>query len=218
MKENPYQPEQEEIKELLKQYGALKNGRKHSFLDEECFEKIIDYYDGREEFSMALEAAELGIEQYPYSSVLLIRKADLLIVTRKYYEALQILERASLLDATDINLYILKTDAYLALDQQEKAVVLLQEALGLFEGPERIELLFELADVYDDYEEFDKIFDCLRWILEQDYENEEALYKICFWTDLREGMRKVSVCISTSLKRILIPNWPGSTWLPLIRA
>jgi len=34
MKENPYQPEQEEIKELLKQYGALKYGRKHSFLDE----------------------------------------------------------------------------------------------------------------------------------------------------------------------------------------
>ncbi len=183
MKENPYHPEQEEIKELLKQYGALKNGRKHSFLDEECFEKIIDYYDGKEDFVQALEAAELGIEQYPYSSVLLIRKADLLIATRKYYDALQILERASLLDATDINLYILKTDAYLALDQQEKAVVLLQEALGLFEGPERIELLFELADVYDDYEEFDKIFDCLRWILEQDYQNEEALYKICFWTD-----------------------------------
>jgi tetratricopeptide (TPR) repeat protein len=61
--------------------------------------------------------------------------------------------------------------------------VLLQEALGHFEGRERIELLFELADVYDDYEEFDKIFDCLRWILEQDCQNEEALYKICFWTD-----------------------------------
>ncbi|HVY74749.1 MAG TPA: tetratricopeptide repeat protein [Puia sp.] len=183
MKENPYQPEQEEIRELLKQYGALKNGRKHSFLDEECFDKIIDYYDAKEEYHLALEAAELGIEQYPYSAALLIRKADLLIVTRKYHDALQVLEKASLFDATDINLYILKTDAYLALDQQEKAVVLLQEALGLFEGRERIELLFELADVYDDYEEFDKIFDCLRWILEQDYDNEEALYKICFWTD-----------------------------------
>ncbi|HKP31200.1 MAG TPA: tetratricopeptide repeat protein, partial [Chitinophagaceae bacterium] len=38
-------------------------------------------------------------------------------------------------------------------------------------------------DVYDDYEEFDKIFDCLKIILEQDPVNEEALYKICFWTD-----------------------------------
>ena len=60
---------------------------------------------------------------------------------------------------------------------------LLENALSLFDGQERIELLFELADVYDDYEEFDKIFDCLKLILEQEPTNEEALYKICFWTD-----------------------------------
>ncbi len=89
MKENPYQPEQDEIRELLKQYNALKNGRKHSFLDEDCFEKIIDYYDGKEELTHALEAVEFGVEQYPYSSILHIRKADLLIATRKYKEALQ---------------------------------------------------------------------------------------------------------------------------------
>ena len=91
MKENPYHSEQDEIRELLKQYSALKNGRKHSFLDEDCFEKIIDYYDGKEEFPHALEAVEIGIEQYPFSSILLIRKADLLIATRKYADALQVL-------------------------------------------------------------------------------------------------------------------------------
>jgi len=37
--------------------------------------------------------------------------------------------------------------------------------------------------VYDDYEEFDKVFDCLNQILQTDPTNEEALYKICFWTD-----------------------------------
>ncbi len=215
MKENPYQPGQEEIRELLKRYTALKQGRKHSFLDEDCFEKIIDYYDGREEFLPALEAAEFAIEQYPYSALLLIRKADLLIATRKYQDALNILEQATVLDSTDINLYILKTDAYLALDQQEKAVVLLQEALGLFEGPERIELLFELADVYDDYEEFDKIFDCLRWILEQDGENEEALYKICFWTDFT-GRNEESI----RLHQLIIDEHPFSAlaWFNLAAA
>ena len=183
MKENPYHPDQEDILALLRQYQDLRNGRRHAFIEEESFEKIIDYYDGKEEIPLALEAVDTAVEQYPYSAALLIRKADLLIASRKYRDALEILEQAALLDATDINLYILKTDAYLALDQQEKAVVLLQDALQHFEGAERIELLFELADVYDDYEEFDKIFDCLRWILEQDFDNEEALYKICFWTD-----------------------------------
>ena len=97
---------------------------------------------------LAIEAVELAIEQYPYSSALLIKKADSMIAARHYNDALKILKQAELLDGADINLYILKTDVYLALDQQEKAVTLLQHALEHFDGEERIELLFELADVY----------------------------------------------------------------------
>jgi tetratricopeptide (TPR) repeat protein len=183
MKENPHRENREEIRELLKRYENLKNGRQHSFIEEDSFEKIIDYFQEKEDLTRASEAADLAIEQYPYSALLLIKKADILLASRNYRKALEILERAGLLDSGDINLYILKTDAYLALDLPEKAVVLLEEALSLFEGQERLELLFELADVYDDYEEFDKVFDCLKLILEDDPNNEEALYKICFWTD-----------------------------------
>ncbi len=183
MKENPYREDQEILRELLKQYENLKNGRHHSFLEEDAFEKIIDYYQEKEDLLKATEAAAYGCEQYPYSSILLIKKADILLANRRYKDALAILEKATVLDGSDINLYILKTDAYLALDQQEKAVALLEEALNLFEGEEKLELLFELADVYDDYEDFDKVFDCLKMVLEDDPNNEEALYKICFWTD-----------------------------------
>ncbi len=183
MKENPSRENSEDLRELLKKYNNLKNGRHHSFLEEEAFEKIIDYFDEKEELNRALEAAEMGSEQYPFSSSMLIRKADLMIAARKFIEALNVLEHASMLDAADINLYILKTDIYLALDQQEKVAEIFEEALLLFDDQERIELLFELADVYDDYEEFDKVFDCLKLILDDDPNNEEALYKICFWTD-----------------------------------
>src|ERR1700712_1317692 len=183
MKENPYRQDKEEMKELLRQYSNLRQGYSNSFIEEESFERIVDYYDDKEDISAALEAVNYGIQQYPYSSVLQIKKADLLIATRHYIEALSLLEKAELLDRTDINLYILKTDAYLALDQQKKAALLLEQAIQTFEGEDRIELLFELADVYDDYEEFDKVFNCLQLILEQDPTNEEALYKICFWTD-----------------------------------
>jgi len=184
MKENnPHREDRELIRELLKRFENLKNGRSQSFIEEDSFEKIIDYYQEKDDLVKAMEAADIGSEQYPYSSLLLIKKADILLATRRYQDALDILEQASLLDSTDINLYILKTDAYLALDQQEKAVVILEEALSLFDGEEKIELLFELADVYDDYEDFDKVFDCLKMILEDEPNNEEALYKICFWTD-----------------------------------
>src|SRR4051794_37379130 len=183
MQDHLSQEERDEFNELLRQYENLQKGRMHTFLEEEAFERIIDHFDEIDDLKQALEAAEIGLDYFPYSSQLLIKKADLLIATRHYKRALIILEQASLFDSNDINIYILKTDAYLALDEQAKAVELLEEALYLFNGEERIELLFELADVYDDYEEFDKVFDCLKLVLEQEPTNDEALYKICFWTD-----------------------------------
>lgn len=175
--------DKESLDELLKLYNGLQTGQNSVFLEEEAFEKIIDYYDEQEDLSKALEASELAIEYFPFSATLLLRKADLLLATRKYHQALEVLQKAELFDANDINLFILKTEAYLALDMQEKAVELLEEAINNFEGEEKMELLFELADVYDDYEEFDKVFDCLLMILKEEPTNEEALYKICFWTD-----------------------------------
>jgi tetratricopeptide (TPR) repeat protein len=215
MRENPYREDRESLKELLRQYQNLKNGRTHAFLEEDDFERIIDYFDEKDDLPEALEAAETGLSQFPYSSQLMIKKADLLLATRKYKEALAILETAELYDSSDLNLYILKTDAYLALDQQSRAVELLEAALQLFEGEERIDLLFELADVYDDYEEFDKVFDCLKLILEAEPNNEEALYKICFWTDFT-GRNEESI----RLHQQIIEDFPFSelAWFNLAAA
>jgi tetratricopeptide (TPR) repeat protein len=183
MSNNPYRYDRDELKELLQQYDNLKKGKNFSFIEEESFERIIDYYDEKEQLALALEAAEYAIEQYAYSASLLLRKADILIALKRYKEALPILEKAELLDGRDTNIYILKTDAYLALDMQKKAAAVLEAAIEDFDGDEKIDLLFELADVYDDYENFEKVFDCLVMILNLDPNNEEALYKICFWTD-----------------------------------
>jgi tetratricopeptide (TPR) repeat protein len=176
-------PENDDIQNLLQVFERLRAGRGSGFLSEESFERIIDHFDDQNALPKALEAAEMGILQFPYSSVLLVKKADLLIASRQYKKALSLLDKAEILDRNDMDICILRTDAYLALDMQDRAVALLEDAIHQFEGDERIELLFELADVYDDYEAFEKIFDCLKLVLEYDPNNEEALYKICFWTD-----------------------------------
>jgi tetratricopeptide (TPR) repeat protein len=196
--QSPFHENKEELNDLLQNYYNLKRGLKHIFLEEESFEKIIDYFDENDSLHEALEASEIGMEQFPYSALLMVKKADLLISSRKYIEAIELLEQASLYDNSDINLYILKTDAYLALDQQQDAIEILQQALQIFEGDERIELLFELADVYDDYEAFDKVFDCLKLILADEPNNEEALYKICFWTDFT-GRNEESITMHKSI-------------------
>ena len=182
---NPHEEEEEarDIQELMQRYQNLKFGRANAYIEEDDFEKIIEHFDEKDEVAEAIEAANLALNQYPFSALLMIKKADLLLATRNYKEALSLLDAASLYDHKDMNLFILKTDAYMALEQTGMAIELLQEALHLFTGQERTELLLELADVYDDHEAFDKVFDCLQLVLEEDPNNEEALYKICFWTD-----------------------------------
>jgi len=188
----------EDLSELLQQFENLRSGKSHSFLDEDSFEQIIDYYDEHDELPTAMQAAEIGIAQFPYSSTLLLKKANLLIETKKYREALELLEKAALLDRNDINLYILQTDVYLALNQHQKAAAVLEEQIEQFTGEDRTELLLELADVYDDWEEFEKVFDCLKMALEYEPNSEEALHKICFWTEFT-GRNEESIRLHTDI-------------------
>jgi len=104
MKDNPYRQDKEEIRELVRQFENLKAGRSHTFLDEESFEKIIDHFDDVEDLQQAFEAADIAVDRYPYSAMLHVKKGDILIATRRYHEALKVLNHAQVLDQNDINL------------------------------------------------------------------------------------------------------------------
>ncbi len=194
-----------ELNNLINQFESLKLGQ-FTYLEEEAFEMLIDHFIEKEESNNAVCAADFGLEQHAQSSRLMIKKADVLLVMNKPEEALYILEKSYLFDRSDPSYFILKTEALLALDRQEEAASLLESALDYFEGSEKIELLFELTDVYDDYQDFDKVFDCLKFILEIQPTNEEALYRICFWTDMtgrnEEGIR---------LHQTIIDDYPYCT-------
>ena len=98
MKENPYRQEKEEMDELLRQYNNFKTGKKFKFIEEESFLRLVDYFDENENLSAALEAVDFAVRQYPYSSALYIRKADILIAFQSYQDALFFLEKAEIIE------------------------------------------------------------------------------------------------------------------------
>ena len=57
--------EREEMQELLKVYQNLKAGRQLTFIEEEDFERIIDYYDEKDDLAAALEASDLSLQHFP---------------------------------------------------------------------------------------------------------------------------------------------------------
>jgi tetratricopeptide (TPR) repeat protein len=198
MPKNQHAEDGERLQLLLEQYKRLQLGEAHGFIDEEGFAGIVDYFLEKNMNAEALEVAEHAVSIFPFSAELLILKSDILLMLKRYEDALANLDRAELFDRHNADILLIRADALLALDQEDEAERLFQQAQNDFEGEELIDLLFELADIYDDYECFQKVFDCMKSVLLLDPKNEEALYKICFWTDFT-GRNQESIELHKSI-------------------
>lgn len=184
MADDLYKQDREEMRGILVRYREMKDGTGHGGgLNEESFIKIIDYYDDNDRIEDAYEAAEYGIRWYPYSSSILLKKADLLIAKQQFYDALNILDKVKTLDHSDSNLFILLVESYLGISENETAKAAFAQAMEIVDEEEKEEMLFQMADIFDDYGLLNEVFDCLKEILQSNWKNQEALYKICFWTD-----------------------------------
>lgn len=183
---------------IIAEYYKLKLGEPHKFFEEEDFEAVLDYFAEMDNMKEAKHAVELALEYYPNSAEMLFRKADMLIAGRSYYQANELLDEAFVLNNTSLSYYILKCDVLLALERQHEANLIFSEAVEKFYGEDLVDFLFEVADVYDDYEEFEKVFDCFVEILQIEPNNEEALYKVCFWADYT-GRLEESIKLHTKI-------------------
>ena len=54
MSKYPYRQDREELKELLQQFDNLKAGKANSFIEEDSFERIIDYFDEKEQLYLGI--------------------------------------------------------------------------------------------------------------------------------------------------------------------
>ncbi len=204
MDELPDIPENE-LPEILQKFKNLKDGLSNSFLQSEDFEILVSHFEQEENYSAGLEAAEIGINQYPFYAGLFIDKANLLLLLHRYNDALIILSDVPEADNFATNIRLMRIEAYMALADEAEAIKELEFGLHMDYTDDVIEMLFEIADVFDSYEEFEVVYSCLHRVLELEPNNEEALYKICFWTDYTGRYEE-----SITLHRKILDEFPFS--------
>lgn len=174
------------LEELLQQYEALKNGHADRFWDEQEFELVIDYFYQNGQESEALVACELALISHPFSSEFYILKAELLFQAQKYRQAIAVLDELDTKEQMLLDAVVLRSDILVAQLKYDQAAAHLEAMSRLFTGKEQIDIMLELAEVYDECEQLDAVFDTLKAILEIDPNCEEALHKICYWADFAE--------------------------------
>jgi len=186
------------VEETLAKYEKVKSGDAGTMMDDEEFELVIEYFFHNSNEQEALLACEIGQTYYPSSGAILLLKAEILTQSQKYGQALRALDELEQYDPLNLEAVLLRSDILLAQVKFEQATLWLESQANLFKGREKVELLLELSDVYDEYEQFDLVYDTLIRVIDIDKRNEEALQKICFWAEFN-GRLEESVTLHIQL-------------------
>lgn len=179
-----FDEEYKDIEDLLIEFHRLRRGEPHGIITEDDFEFLIEFFEVNADRENALLACEISTTLYPFSSMLFLRKAELLMDQKKYGQALKVLDQIDEIDPNNIECIFLKSDIYLEQNRFSEAVQILEKHVDYFESVDKTDILLELSEIYDELEEFDKVYATLKRILKYDPSNEDALLRICFWAEI----------------------------------
>lgn len=207
--------ENTEMGELIELFEKYLQSNEQHFFDEDSLERILEYYEMRNLPERAEAVADYAINQNPYSSDFLVRKAEFLVNRKKYTEAQELLDKAYLFDSHEIDIYLLRSDIFIETNQPDKAEAILFEALEIADEGEKDAIYAELSDIYELQENFDKAFDSLAMALTINPSSEDALYKMSHIVDMTD---KYAESVTLHLGIIEKEPYTWLAWFNLGRA
>src|ERR1700748_1350552 len=125
------------LDETLARYERIKSGESVSILDEEEFERVIEYYFQNSNEEQALLACDIAQTYYPFSATILLLKAEILTQSQKYGQALKTLDEMEQYDTTNLDAVLLRSDILLAQFKYDQAALWLEKKSGEKRGKEK---------------------------------------------------------------------------------
>src|SRR3954462_507417 len=81
------------LEDTLQRYEQVKKGESASIMEEEEFERVIEYYFQNSNEEQALLACDIARSYYPFSTSILLLKAEILTQSQNYGKALKALTK-----------------------------------------------------------------------------------------------------------------------------
>lgn len=173
-----------DISLLVEQYEDSLKRNRAAFFDQDDYESIVEYYEDRGLFEEALKVSEIALEQHPFSSILLIKRAQLFFQMKQCDQALELLDRAELFDASEIGIFLLRAEIFTFQSRYKEAIDILDSWESRAEAEDLPDLYLQFCDVYEDWGKYYEMFDYLQKCLRTDPGNDEALNRINYCTEI----------------------------------
>lgn len=186
------------VSELIAQYEQSVRSERIPFFDQDDFEVIIEYYEDKAQFENAFEVTEKALIQYPYSSILLLKKAQVYFEMKNLDSALEILEKAEIYDSSELGIYLLRAEIFAFQSRYIDAIFILENLFDTADVEDYPDIYLQLCDVYEDWEKYFEVYDCLVKCLQIDPNNEEALNRFNYCIEITDKYEE-SIPIHNSL-------------------
>src|SRR6187397_290516 len=118
--------EYDSMDKLLRQYEQVKNGEAAGMMDEESFERVIEYFFQNNNEEQAMLACDIARTYYPFSSSVLLLRAEILTQAQKYGQALKMLDELDQYDQHNLDAVLLRSDILLSQLKYDQAAQLLE--------------------------------------------------------------------------------------------
>ncbi len=174
------------VSELVALYEEAVKQNKSPFFDQEAYEHIIEYYEEKGNFENALEVADRSLLQYPYSSALLLKKAQVHFELKQLIISLELLEKAEIYDATELGIFLLRAEIYTFQSKYQDAIDILEHLLQTAERDDLPEVYLQMCDVYEDWEKYEEVYKSLLACLALEPGNEEALNRLNYCIEITD--------------------------------
>lgn len=173
--------ENREIERIVGRYEDMKSKKTQYYFDVEEFEDIIDFYVRKDNFRRAFEVSKYANNQHPQSTVLQLKKAQMLIDTSHFPEAFNILNFLERLEPENHEVLISKG---IALGLQGKIKSAEKNLyLALDKGADSDEIYRQIAFVYEQNEQFEIAVKFLSKAFKLNPKNTGILYDLGYCTE-----------------------------------
>src|SRR5688572_25469157 len=166
----------------VERYEEMIRNQDQYFFDSLAFENIIDYYIEKNDPIKALQVAEYAINQHPFAAVFFVKQAQLYVATTQIDKAFEALIKAEMLEPSEADIYTIRGNIYEGMERYQEALENYEKALSHAETTD--EILLHISYIYQNMGDYDSAVSYLKLCLQQNMENQDALYELAFCYDV----------------------------------
>ena len=191
------------IRSLVNLFETGQLSGSNGFYQEEDLLELVSYYEDNDDLDQALEAADVGIVQFQYSSLFYLVSAKIETRRGNIDSSLKFLHKAQSLDPSSLEIQILLAEVINMAGNKQKAYEVIEELKSNSTNKEELsQICLNKAGLYETNEMYEEMFAELKSAIMYNHNNQEALEKIWFAVEMTNRYKESKSFHKRLLERV----------------